>query len=254
MMADWSALERELEAWAKASLVLPFWWRDDDAIRATPALARLLALSQDTGVPLHIAVIPATVEPGLAEASGEAIPLVHGWAHENHAPAGAKSCEFGETRHLPDRLAEAGRGFVRLHEIFGTRLAPVFVPPWNRIGADMGAGLATQGYRALSCFGARMAAEAAPGLERINTHLDPIFWRGTRSLVPVDALIDQMVRDLQGRRLGTLDNDEPYGLLTHHLVHDAAIWDFTEAMLHRLRDAPVRFWRADRDLPKGQNT
>jgi hypothetical protein len=59
---------------------------------------------------------------------------------------------------------------------------------------------------------------------------------------------------LQGRRLGTLDNDEPYGLLTHHLVHDAAIWDFTEAMLHRLRDAPVRFWRADRDLPKGQNT
>lgn len=248
MTLDWTALDAELTLWRADELTLPFWWRDDDAVEGTPDLDRLLALSARCNVPLHLAVIPAHVRAELVAASGDAIVLVHGWAHSNHSAEGEKSCEYPVARALDERLAETSEGLARLSSLFGPRLAPVFVPPWNRMAGDMIEGLTAQGYRALSTFGPR---GAAAGLLRINTHLDPIFWRGTRSLVPAEQLITQMARDLRARREGQQDNAEPYGFLTHHLVHDAAIWDFTEALLSRLRDAPVAFWRADRDLPQG---
>ena len=59
----------------------------------------------------------------------------------------------------------------------------------------------------------------------------------------------QVARQLADRRTGLADNGEPYGLLTHHLVHDAAIWDFTEKLLDHLRAGPVRLWSACQDLP-----
>lgn len=254
MMPDWTALDREFALWREAGLTLPFWWRDDDAIEPSPALERLLDLSERSAVPVHLAVIPAHMRPALAEASSAAIILAHGWAHTNHSAPEEKSCEYPDHRVLGERLAETSEGLARLEALFGPRLAPVFVPPWNRMAADMAEGLAMQGYRALSTFGARRAEHAAPGLTRINTHLDPIFWRGTRSLVPTDQLLAQMVADLCARREGRQDNAEPYGLLTHHLVHDDAIWDFTEALLERLGNAPVSQWRADQDLPGGHET
>lgn len=85
---------------------------------------------------------------------------------------------------------------------------------------------------------------AAPGLSQINTHLDPIDWRGSRGLADPDMLISQTVALLRDRREGRADADEPFGVLTHHLVHDQRIWDFTEHLLSQLLDGPVRIWTA----------
>src|ERR1044071_5855240 len=57
--ADWTDFERELEAWGGSGQVATLWWRDDDAVRVTPALARLLGCAGET--PLALAVIPGTM-------------------------------------------------------------------------------------------------------------------------------------------------------------------------------------------------
>merc|ERR1711969_541138 len=104
--------------------------------------------------------------------------------------------------------------------------------------------LPEQRFSTISTFTPRKDAEAAPGLRRINTHLDPIDWRGSRSLVAPDRLIAQFAADLADRREGRADAAEPYGLLTHHLVHDAAIWRFVADLLTRLSRAPLTLWDA----------
>lgn len=252
MNPDWTPLTRELDLWRANGLTLPIWWRDDDATAPTPALDRLSDLAAGAGLPVHLAIIPARARPGLAEwlaTRSHMIPLVHGWAHENHAPQSEKKAEFAASRPLAARRADAARGLARLTALLRRPPAPVFVPPWNRIGADLAAALPGLGFAALSTFGPRTAPLAATGLAQINTHLDPVDWRGTRSLADPATLIAQIAGQLADRREGRADNGEPYGLLTHHLVHDAAIWDFTAELLGHFSRAPLRPWSAYRDLP-----
>lgn len=248
MTPDWTPLEAEFAEWDAAGLTLDLWWRDDDAVADTAALERLTALSGALDMPVHLAVIPRLAQPSLARAVAAAPhlrPVVHGWAHVNHAPASEKKSEFGTSRPLTDRIADARAGLRRLGDLFGDRLRPVFVPPWNRIGADLPPELPALGFTALSIHTPRHSALAAPGLAQINTHLDPVDWRGTRGLVAPDTLIAQIAAQLADRRLGRADTGEPYGLLTHHLVHDADVWAFVEALLRSLLDGPVRPWTVD---------
>lgn len=244
---DWDPLQQELRLWRDQGLTLPLWWRDDDAISQTPALDQLTALSTRLGLPVHLAIIPSLADDSLTEAIATApslIPVVHGWAHRNHAPAGTKKAEFGAHRPLDAMRAECAEGLRRLDGKFGT-VARLFVPPWNRITPDLFPVLAQLGYGALSTFTPRTSPLAAPGLAQINTHLDPIDWRGTRSLAEPQNLIAQVVQQLADRRTGQADASEPYGILTHHLVHDPAIWSFTENLLHHLLTGPVTLWTAD---------
>ena len=46
-MATWDDLAEELDSWHGSGRCAAFWWRDDDAVRVTPALERLLALSKE---------------------------------------------------------------------------------------------------------------------------------------------------------------------------------------------------------------
>lgn len=253
MNIDWTPLDTELAVWADQRLTLPVWWRDDDAVAPTAALGRLTALSDQTGLAVHLAVIPSAATPALAaavRANPSLIPVVHGWAHRNHAPQGQKKAEFGAHRTVETMQEETRAGLVRLTSLFGPDVFPMFVPPWNRISPDVVLGLAASGYKAVSTFTPRKTARAAPGLSCINTHLDPIDWKDTRSLVAPDRLITQITGQLADRRLGRADNSEPYGLLTHHLAHDDVIWDFMTTLVTRLMAGPVRPWTAatDKDL------
>ncbi len=248
MAPDWAPLEAELAKWQSADLRLPLWWRDDDAVEPAPQLERLCSLARDLRVPVHLAVIPAAVQTELASyvaQHAELIPVVHGWAHLNHASKGEKKCEFPAQRPRQVSLEDMQRGLSRLQQVFGTRLVAMFVPPWNRITSDLVPALADLGFAALSTFTPRQAAFAAPGLAQINTHLDPIDWKDSRSLVAPEHLIAQVCGQLRDRRKGTADNTEPYGILTHHLVHDEAIWGFTEALISRLMQGPGRVWNFD---------
>ncbi|MCD9149146.1 polysaccharide deacetylase family protein [Pseudophaeobacter flagellatus] len=246
---DWAPLDQELRHWQAAGLKLPLWWRDDDAIEPTPQLDQLSALAQKLTLPVHLAVIPRDAQPALAayvEAHPEVIPLVHGWAHISRAAPGDKKCEFPPQHPLAGSLAEMAEGLARLEALFGPRLQPIFVPPWNRIAPELLPLMADLGFAAVSRFTPRAQAWAAAGLAQINTHLDPIDWKGSRSLVAPERLINQVSDQLRARRLDQADNREPYGILTHHLVHDAAVWDFTEALITRLMQGPGQIWTFDK--------
>lgn len=242
MDSVWAPLETEFAAWRAAGMVLPFWWRDDDAIAATPALERLVAMSDNVGVLVHLAVIPTMLEPSLIGAIGSAIPVTHGYVHRNHAAEGQKKCEFPAERSLSAVRAEIETGFKTLMNSFDNVFAPMFVPPWNRFDLRFVNALQEVGYKGFSTSTPRKNRWISNGVEQVNTHLDPIDWHGTRSVVEPSELVARTVTLLADRR--KRDNSEPFGFLTHHLVHDAAIWDFSTAFLERMMAGPTRMWTA----------
>jgi hypothetical protein len=218
--AHWLDLERELDLWHAAGLRATLWWRDDDAVRPTPALDRLLTLA--AGLPLALAVIPEQATGALAERLAnrpELRVLQHGWRHANHAPADEKKAELGAHRPALAMLDELVAGRQRLAMLFGARALAVLTPPWNRMSEALVPLLHDAGYGGLSMAGPRRAAEPSKGLKQVNTHADLVAWRhgGFVGTAPALALI---TGHLAARRGGTVDADEPTGLLTHHLVMD----------------------------------
>ncbi len=247
MKIEWTPLRAELAIWRSEKLALPFWWRDDDAVGPTSELKMLEELSADSGVPVHLAIVPRDVQDDLTHALTEnMIPVVHGWAHDNHAPSGHKKAEFGKGRDSAEAKQDLTQALQRMQAVFGGRLCKMFVPPWNRFDAALLPLLSEMGFDAISTFNARQQVFPTQGVEQINTHIDPIFWRGTRSLVPPEQLVAQIVNVLQERRLGLSDAREPLGYLTHHLVHDADIWEFSRQFLMEICEGPVTLYRHDK--------
>jgi peptidoglycan/xylan/chitin deacetylase (PgdA/CDA1 family) len=206
----------EIARRAAAGKPLRLWLRDDDAVEPTAALDTLLALTERHAVPVLVAVIPAFTGAALAARLAEAPQAqvaVHGWAHENHAGPGEKNQELGAHRSAETVLAELDQGFKHLSTLHAGRFVPMLVPPWNRIAPAVIGGLPSLGFKALSVFGPEKPAPLAV----LNTHVDIIDWRGTRGARPAEAVIADLVRLSQA-------HDGPIGLLTHHLVHDAAAW------------------------------
>ena len=108
--ADWSPLDDVLRRTAGEGRTVAIWWRDDDAVAATPALDRLLEVARAFDLPIALAAIPRGVERSLMERLGDepqAHIVVHGLAHLNHAPPGEKKAEFG--RASPARGARPRR-------------------------------------------------------------------------------------------------------------------------------------------------
>ncbi len=242
-MTSWRHLSEELDAWATAGHSATLWWRDDDAVEPSPALARLLALAETRDLPHALAVIPARASVALAEwlesQAARTHLLQHGYAHRNHAADGEKKAELGAQRPANVVLEELARGWGRMTALFGETWTPVLVPPHNRIAEAVVQGLAELGFQGLSTQGPRAAVLAAPGLIQVNTHLDIMHWPDPRGFLGEDEALEILVAQLRARRLGEADATEPTGLLTHHPAHDAAAWAFLEALLDRLAGHPA---------------
>ncbi len=233
----WDRLEREIEAWVATGRPATFWWRDDDAVGATPALARLLRLSEGHGIPISLAVIPASAEPGLARAIAgrEGVTILqHGYAHKNHAAAGMRAVECGGDRPPDEIEIELALGRDRLTALFGHSFLRVLVPPWNRIEPALLPRLPALGFTGLSTWVTGEGRATVPGLRQVDTHADLIAWRKDRSFRGAERVIQALFAHLQARREGRADRDEPTGLLTHHLVHDEAGWTFLDELSERL--------------------
>lgn len=233
-MSGWRALERELDAWAAAGREATFWWRDDDAAEAAPALVRLLELAAGRAVPLCLAIVPDRATPeavALVAGYPDIAVAVHGFAHANRAREGDRKAEFAEGRPMAAMLDELGRARARLAELAGARARAVLVPPWNRLAPALVPRLPEVGFTGLSTYLARPAAMAAPGLGQVNTHVDIVDWRGGRGFVGTGAALKLVIDHLADRRLGRADAQEPTGLLGHHLVHDDDAWDFIAAFI-----------------------
>lgn len=246
-MTSWDALGRELDLWRDAGRTADFWWRDDDAIAPSIALERLLSLSRAHSAGLGLAVIPghceADLAPALAEAahgsSAEIAVLQHGIAHENTAPAGAKKTELSSTLPISEALKGLKSGQKRLSDLFGARLLPVLVPPWNRIAPEVIAELPSCGFSGLSTYKARAQPQPAPDLLQVNTHADLLRWKPERGFLGETEVLTLLQEHLQARRENRADAAEPTGILTHHLVHDAATWVFLDQLLGWLNDHPA---------------
>lgn len=236
-MSGWGAIEEELARWRADGREPVLWWRDDDAADAAPALARLLTVHRDRQIPLALAIVPANATPALAEAVAHTPSvdlLQHGYAHTNHAPPSDKKMELGFHRPAMFVLGELGTGRMALERLFGNRVLPVLVPPWNRIAPGLVPTLPEVGYRGLSTFGVRRRAYPVSGLLQVNTHVDLVDWK-TRRFVGEDAALAAFERALLASRTGT---DEPIGILSHHLAMDEEAWDFLNSFWVRISSMP----------------
>ncbi|MBY5518387.1 polysaccharide deacetylase family protein [Rhizobium leguminosarum] len=245
----WDPLHRELDRWQAAGRVARLWLRDDDAVEPTPDLETLLALTGESGVPLALAVIPGLTGEALAlrlaEEAGVAV-AVHGWCHTNHAGPERKKQELGGERPAEAVLGELGEGFRLLERLHPARFIPVLVPPWNRIDAALIPALPALGFAALSVYGRAKQGDPVPLL---NTHVDIIDWHGTRGGRSEEELVAELVAELHDRFAGS---DEPVGVLTHHLVHDTAAWDFLSALFATTGRHPAVRWSPASALLKAQ--
>jgi hypothetical protein len=229
--AEWADLVAELDRWGEAGQVATLWWRDDDAVAATPELDALLRLAGE--VPLALAVIPADARPDLAAALAafpQIVVLPHGWRHANHAANGKKS-EFPPERPAAEVAAELAKGHARLVGLFGPRALPVFVPPWNRFAAEFLPLLGVAGIAGLSEMAGREAPALPRGLSRIDTHVDLVAWKQDRGFIGAPAALAGLVGQLRARRLGGGDLAAATGILTHHLVMDRATAGFLDRLI-----------------------
>lgn len=243
-MNAWLELERELDRWRAAHRMVTLWWRDDDIIAHDEPLERLLSLSEQTCIPVTLAVIPQSAAKTLPRRVQSSLATVvqHGYAHRNHAPPGEKKAEFGTHRALSTMCSELEWGWNRLRGMFAQRFAPLLVPPWNRIHDALLPMLPSLGITGLSTFASRGCAIPAPGLRQTNCHVDLINWRHDRAFVGTGPVLDTLRLHLCARRNGEVDGDEPTGVLSHHRDHDAGCWEFLVELFARTGKHPAVRW------------
>lgn len=227
-----------------------FFLRDDDAVKPGPQLDRLLGLCSDQGVGPALAVIPAEATESLANRlQPEKTVMVwqHGYAHRNHAHInhqgpGQKKSEFSDARSAEAVATDLQAGWEWLTYLFEFQFEPIFVPPWNRFDSKFLPLLGKQGFRGFSDFGARTAEAEAAGLRACPTHLDPIDWRGSRSAVPEEILLNQLKAAFEepGRQSG--QQSRPIGFLTHHAVHDDATWAMVDGFVELIKKRTHHRW------------
>lgn len=249
--AFWQLLVDELDRVHARGRKVDFWLRDDDAIEPSGALDRLLSLAAGRAVPVTLAVPPEPATDALARRLAGLADIgvtVHGWAHRNHAPPDVKKQELGSHRPQEVVVDELRRGVERLRSLFPEHFVPMLVPPWNRIDAALLQRLPEVGFSALSVFG----PEKPSPFPLINTHVDVMDWRGTRgcrehSLIVADivARMRQVCGDIEGAED---QRGRTVGLLTHHLVHDEAVWDFLDGLFSVTSGHPACRWRRTGDL------
>lgn len=233
MTSDLQHFRRELTGhldwFAERGRKVRFWWRDDDAIEPTPALGRMLELANRHDVDLALAVIPKDATEALAERlknEPHALVLQHGWQHRNfqRKDLGEKAAELGSRRDPDELMAELMQGRDRLKALFGDRFIPAMVPPWNRIDPGISRRLPGIGLSGLSTF----TWHNFPRAHQVQSHVDILKWKKQVRFIGWRSA--HLRFDLQlTRRRNT--NSEPLGLLTHHLVHDEASFEFLEVFL-----------------------
>ena len=237
------AFRAQLDRFANAGRTLDIWWRDDDAVAPTDELKRMASYAVKYEVPIGLAVIPNGATEALAAFVSDHPKLAvlqHGWQHKNHQPKGSKAAELGDARPLETVLGELQKGNQRLADLFGDRFKSVLVPPWNRISDEVAAARSQAGLSGLSTFAAANGA-----VYQVNCHLDPIAWKTTRGFIGWEKAGRIMAEELDRRLDGS---EEPFGLLTHHLVHDGTLWDFIEAFLEVSAGHPSVRWPEIYDL------
>jgi len=238
-----AALTAALDRCLAAGVTVDFWWRDDDAVEPTPELDRLLHFATLHDAPLLLAVIPEPAIPALFSQLadiGQITISQHGFAHINHEVPPAKAAELGPARPVETVLTELSAGKTKLRHYAGEQFAPILTPPWNRISPDLAERRFEIGLAGLSAFGPANADRF-----QVNTQLDIIAWRAGRGFIGWGKAKTIVEEELAHRIAAP---GEPFGLLTHHLVHDREVWVFLECFLRIARTHKAARWPEIRNL------
>lgn len=230
-MNGFAPVDAELDIWQGQGLRPRFWLRDDDATEADRRLDRLFELVRRFGVPLLLAVIPAHAGASLARrlaAEPLVTPCVHGFAHRNHMPEGARKMELGG-RAVEHVLDELRQGRQRLQELFPDRLSNILVPPWNRVTPEIAERLHECGFSAVSSSSWH---ETGTILPELNTQVDVMDWTGGGIGHRLEAVAAELRRRLEQARA---HGGAPIGILSHHLVHDETAWATLESLIAYLK-------------------
>lgn len=238
-----AALQRALDCCQAAGRTIDLWWRDDDAVAPSDALDALLDRVERQDVPLLLAVIPEPASPALFErlrpVTGMRVSQ-HGFAHVNHQAPPAKAAELGDARPAGAVLAELREGRIKLERQAGRQWLPILTPPWNRIDPKVAAQRGQVGLCGLSTFG-----PVGGDRRQVNTHFDLIAWKRGGEFIGWDKAIAIVEEELEDRRAG---RDEPFGLLTHHLVHTPQVWQAVDSILAVAGGHKAARWRPIEDL------
>jgi hypothetical protein len=246
--ARWADLADELDRWEEAGRIATLWWRDDDATRGNDRLDRLISIAD--GVPISLAVIPAPVDPQLAEwlahpsraaRAARIAVMQHGWQHTNHAGNGKKS-EFPLGRSRLAVASDLAVGRVRLAMLFGARALAVLAPPWNRFDPSFLSLLIDSGLTGISRVKPRPLAHPVPRVAEVNVHVDLVSWAGDRNFIGEVGALGAIVAHLRARRLCEVDAAEPTGILSHHLVQDEQTEVFLRQLVTFTRNHPATRW------------
>lgn len=225
-------LNRELARWEALGETPRLWWRDDDAGDAGAALERLLRAA--AGLPLSLAVVPHGATAALARRlTGEARITVsqHGVDHRNHREPGSPAGEYPPGLAIT-RMAEhirQGEQYLRRCGIFPR----FYTPAWNRIDGMLAEALPLAGFHDLSGWNEE-ESNCCAGLNRLDVHIGLLRWRGGARFRGERRILDDLRRQLELRRTER-EFERPIGLLTHHLDHDEAAWNFLDWFLYFAR-------------------
>ncbi len=247
MKADWSPFYAALDRLADTGTQARFWLRDDDAISDTAALRQLAGWAASAKTEILLALVPSKADvtlKELMEVTPQLVGAVHGWAHKNHAPDSEKKQELGAHRPTELICAELSSAHQRTVQLCGERMLPVLVPPWNRISPSVVQQLPELGYEGLSTFSDAFSDPPPPSLKVQNSHVDIIDWRGNRGGRSTTDLIEEMVTAIEQRTPG----DQPIGILSHHLVHDAAAWTFLDELGEAIDRHAGATWASPRQV------
>ena len=73
------------------------------------------------------------------------------------------------------------------------------------------------------------------------------LWTTISDKVLLKPFLAKTAAHLHSRTEGREDAFEPFGLLSHHLVHTEAIWSFIEAFLNEMRMGGATVWSMEND-------
>jgi peptidoglycan/xylan/chitin deacetylase (PgdA/CDA1 family) len=213
-----------------------FFFRADDVGWNDGDLWSLLDLFTRHSLAVDLAVIPNELTVSLARrlrAAAESSPYgvgfhQHGFAHLNHEPTGRKY-EFGPSRPIRLQRRDIAEGQKRLLDLLGSRVDPIFTPPWNRCTRTTALCLAELGFRVLSRE-ARAAPLAIPGLVELPVSIDWFAHRKRVRLSPSEF----------GELVSTaIVKGGPVGVMLHHAVMSADEQDAAGELLALISQHPM---------------
>ncbi len=213
-------------------------FRDDDITTLNEPLRRMLVLFLEYRAPVHLAVIPAKVEPAVAVAlrvlKSKNPGLLefgqHGFAHKNYGTPPLLA-EFGVMRSYEEQSRDMAAGKAIMETLFAGDFSPVFTPPFHEYDAATLRCVDELGFRVFSKGYERPYPRELYRFREISMNLDPV-----ESYFPYIAYKpeSQLIAEL----IGKAQKDQYLGLLLHHDFLTEPQFSFLEFFLKTLRSCP----------------